>query len=141
MTFSLLKSSLTKSKLPGKKLKYPTANNIANYKKYLNIYNKIKRQMKTTYYHNLLEINTNNMKKTWLILNKALGKLNDKSSFHQNFVLNNKKVDNKTEIANGFNSCFSCIGNATEQKIPKPKQQFSTFFYEILQLIICFLNQ
>ena len=42
------------------------------------------------------------MKKTWQILNKALGKLNDKSSFPQNFVLSHKNVDNKTEIANGF---------------------------------------
>ena len=74
-TFGLLKSSLTKSKLLGKKLKNPTANNIANYKKYLYIYIEIKRQMKTTYYHNLLEINKNNMKKTWQILNKALGRI------------------------------------------------------------------
>ena len=136
MTFCLLKSSLTKSKLLGKKLKNPTANDIANYK-YLNKYNKIKRQMKTTYYRNLLEINKNNMKKTWQILNKALGKLNDKSSYPMNFVLNNKKVDNKTDIANGFISSFSCIGNATEKNIPKPKQ----CFYEIIQLIVCFLNQ
>ena len=97
MTFCLLKSSLTKSKLLGKKLKNPTANDIANYK-YLNIYNKIKRQMKT-----------------WQILNKELDKLNNKSGYPMNFVLNNKKVDNKTDIANGFNSSFSCIGDATEK--------------------------
>ena len=62
MTFGLLKSSLTKSKLLGKKLKNPTAHNTASYKKYPNIYNKIKRQMKTTYYHNIVIIyymNTN----------------------------------------------------------------------------------
>ena len=88
--------------------------------------------MKTTYYHNLLGINKSNMKKTWQILNKALGKLNDKSGFPQNFVLNNKKVDNRTEITNGCNSYFSSIGNSTEQKIPKPKQHFSTYFFEIL---------
>ena len=58
------------------------------------------RQLKTAYYHNLLEINNNNMHKTWQILNKALGKL----SFPQNFILNSKKVDNKTEIANSFDS-------------------------------------
>ena len=55
------------------------------------------------------------MNKTWQIINKVLGKLNDKSSFPWNFILNNKNIDNKTERANGFNSDFSIPGNATEQ--------------------------
>ena len=84
--------------------------------------------MKTAYYHSLLEINKNNMEKICQILNEALGKLNDKSSFRKNFIVNNKNVDNKTEITNGFNSYFTGTGNAREQKIPKLKQHFSTFF-------------
>ena len=57
MTFGLLKLLLTKSKLLRKKLNQPTANNTVKYKTCLNIYHKIKRQVKTAYYHNLLEIN------------------------------------------------------------------------------------
>ena len=69
----------------------------------------MKRQMKTAYYYNLFETNKNNTKKFWKILNKTLGKLNDKSSFTQNFKLNNKKFVNEREISYGLNSTF-CHG-------------------------------
>ena len=35
-------------------------------------------------------------------------------------ILNKKKVDNKPDIANGFNSYISGMGNVMEQKIQKP---------------------
>ncbi len=127
MTSGLLISSQTKSKLFKKKLTKPTQINIANYIMFRDKYNKTKKQMKHNYYHNILEANIHNMKKTWQTLKRVLGKLNDKSNFPQTFKINNMDVTDKTEISEGFNSYFSNIGNTTSQNVPLSNKHFSTF--------------
>jgi hypothetical protein len=59
----LLTSSKHKAKLFQKKLNKPTEENITSYKNYLNLYNKIKRELKRNYFCHLINLNKNNMKK------------------------------------------------------------------------------
>ena len=127
ITSGLITSSQTKAKLLKKKLKQPTHNNITNYKMFRDQFNKIKRKMKIDYFHNILETNKHNMKKTWQTLKNVIGKMNDKTNFPQSFLINNKHVYNKTEIAQGFNSFFANIGKTTSQNVPHANKHFSEF--------------
>ncbi len=61
-----------KSNLFIKKLKSVTDINVHNYKDHLKIHNKLRRTLKSTYYQEIIEANTNDMKSTWKILNKAI---------------------------------------------------------------------
>ena len=53
------------------------------------------------------------MKKTWSILREVIGKKNDKSSFPQEFNIDNEIVTNRANIAESFNTYFSTIGSKT----------------------------
>ena len=128
MTTGLLKSMRTKSNLFQKKLKIPSENNIRKYKIYVNMYNKLKREMKTTYFKNMLEANKHDMKNIWKTLKQAIGKSNDKRHFPQTFLVENEKVTDKTKIAQAFNDYFSSIGKTTSQNVPTAEnKKFSDY--------------
>ena len=91
-TTGLLTSSKQKSKLLTKKLCKPTEANVKEFKEYNNMYNKLKRKMKATYYKIKLDENRQNIKKTWSILKQALGKCNDKSNYPNILKINNDTV-------------------------------------------------
>lgn len=126
-TSGLLTSSINKSKLFSLKLREPTEVNIIKYKCFNNLYNKLKRTMKSLYYRTALEENKNNSKKCWSILKQALGKLNDKSSYPQAFSINNTSIVDKVQIAEGFNNFFSNIGLQTSHNVPTSNKCFSSF--------------
>ena len=48
--------------------------------------------MKLAYFKNMLEQNKNNMKNTWDTLKKAIGKVNNKTSFPQSFIIENNHI-------------------------------------------------
>jgi len=123
----LLTSTRTKCKLLKMKLKKPTVENINAYKIFLNVFNKLKRTMKRNYFANMIEQNKNNMKQTWLVLKKAIGKHNDKLSIVQNFTINNVNVTDKSEIAEEFNNYFSKIGESTGQSVPKSQRNYNDY--------------
>ena len=60
----------------------------------------------------------NNTKKTWSILNKVIGKQNDKSSLPDTFKINNQNESNPQIISNEFNKKFSTIGSKYGDNIP-----------------------
>ena len=63
ITPGLLASMRHKNKLFTKKLQQPTESNISTYKNYLNQYNKLKREMKISYFNQKLVENKHSMKK------------------------------------------------------------------------------
>ena len=91
----LLVSSVKRRKLYYKKLNKPNDSNITAFKNYNNIFNKLKRAMKITYFKISLEENKFNVKKTWAILRQAIGKLNDKSNYPNTFMINDIPVTDK----------------------------------------------
>jgi hypothetical protein len=127
MTTGLLTSSRTKSKLFVKKLQKPTMHNIATYKNYINQFNKLKKIIKRDYFKCMLDMNKHNMKKTWQILKKAIGKQSDKSSFPQSFKIDNENISNKMQIAESFNTYFANIGASTSQNVPKLKKHYTDY--------------
>ncbi len=123
----LLTSMRNKTKLFRKKLKQPSEHNIIKYKTFINQYNKLKRIMKTNYYRNMIEMNKHDMKKTWQILKQALGKLQNKSTFPQEFKIIGQTVTNKEDIAQEFNSYFATIGKITGQNVPQSIHHYSEY--------------
>ena len=123
----LLTSMRTKSKPFHKKLQTPSMANINRCKKYTNMYNKIKKSMKKNYYHKLIDDNKHNIKETWNILKSVLTKKNDKSSFPQQFNINNINISDKSTIANSFKDFFSNIGKITSNNIAKANTKFSDY--------------
>jgi len=95
-TSGLLTSAKKRATLFCKKLSKPTEYNIKTYKTYNNMYNTL------IYYKNIRIENKFNIKKTWSILKQATGKLNDKSSYPNNFIINNLSITDKQEAAEGF---------------------------------------
>ena len=130
LTKGLLTSSRNKYRLFKNKLSKPTDNNIIKYKNYNRIYNRLMRTAKTQYYSQLIEENKFNMKKMWQILNKAIGKHNNKSTFPSTFTINNKEVSDKTKIAEEFNKYFSEIGLKTGQNVPASPHTYTHYLPE-----------
>ena len=127
MTLGLLNSSRQKSKLYTRKLKKPTALNILQFKTYLKLFNKIKRKAKITYYKTILEENKHNIKQTWKVLKKAIGKEHDKINLPNTFNVENKSVSDKTEIADAFNNFFANIGYNVSHNVPSVNRDFSSY--------------
>jgi len=47
-----------------------------------------------------------------------MGKLNNKTSFPQTFLINRTLITDKYQIVEGFNNYFSKIGIQTNQNVP-----------------------
>ena len=80
-TNGLLTSSKKRAKLLTKNISKPTELNIHNFKIYNNMYNKLIRYMKISYFHKAFDENKHDIKKTWSIMRQAIGKINNKSSY------------------------------------------------------------
>ena len=97
------------------KLRNPSVSNQHIYKSFINMYNKLKTILKKDYYKSMLSKNKNNIKNTWALLKKAIGKENDKSNIPQSIQIQNEHVTDKTKIADSFNDYFASIGKITGQ--------------------------
>jgi len=122
MSKGLLKSSKTLNKLYKQKLnKDKTHPTHIKYLQYRNMYNKLKRETKLTYYDDLFKKYKNDIRKTWSVLNSLIGRVNDKSTISDTFKINNCSITNKYEIANEFCEYFTNVGLKYANNIPKSK--------------------
>ena len=117
VTNGILTSSLTKSKLLKKKLKKPTEQNINAFKKYCIIFDKVKKMAKESYFNLKLELNKNNLKKTWEILRQAIHKQNNHPTIPDTFIINGKSNSNISEIAEEFNNFFCKYRRTNSKKL------------------------
>ena len=90
------------------------------------MYNKLKRITKINYYNEQIDINKHNMKNTWTILKKAIGKHSNKKKFPQSFQVDQKKSNTK-EIADSFYNFFSKIGKTTSENVPRVPNNFEDY--------------
>ncbi len=127
ITKGLLISSKKKDELFKTKLSNPTEHNIIQYKNFNRMLTKLMRTAKTQYYSQLIEDNKLNMKKMWQILNKSIGKQNDKSTLPSSFTINNVQTSDKHKITEGFNKYFSEIGFKTSQNVPISPQNYTHY--------------
>ena len=92
-------------------IKNPTSYRKNLYKKYRNeVTNKIKLAKKE-YYKNKLNNANRNSKKTWDVINTALGKKCNKKTTIKCLKFNNKIIENKKEICNSLNTFFANVGH------------------------------
>ena len=81
-----------------------------NIKIFENVININIAETKRTYYHNTFRKYKNDMKKTWKVINKTLGKRNQKTNPHMSIELNNTLIPDPNKIVNTFNNYFANIG-------------------------------
>ena len=118
MTRGLMKSRQTKLTLYEKSLKMPTPHNISFFKKYKNLYNKVYRARKKSYYSEMLISYQGNIKKTWGIMREAAGLPKRKSKLTDTLKVDNLLIKGEAKIAECFNEHFSTITDKLRDTIP-----------------------
>ncbi len=104
---ALLKSQRKKLQLYRKSIRHPpTHPSRLTYRRYRNIYNRLRKTAKREYFSNQLDKFKNNTRQTWNIYRQFLGKINDKTSITDYFVIDGKESNDKTVISEGFNNFF-----------------------------------
>ena len=118
MTAGLLISRRRKLELYKTYLASRTELNFAVYKNYRNIFNRLIRASKVSYFESQLKLNQKDPKTVWKILNESLNRVSAKSSILKEISVDGKLITEPIEIANSFNTFFSEIANNIRAKIP-----------------------
>jgi hypothetical protein len=116
MTSGLLVSRLKKLELSKLCSCTPSPENSNRYKSYRNMYNRLVRISRKSYYEEQLTLNKNNLRKTWQILNDALNISKNKQTISR-LMVDNILIDKPTDIANKFNCFFTSIASEISSKI------------------------
>jgi hypothetical protein len=102
-------------------LKDPTPNKEEQYKIYRNKLHHLLRRAERDHYENIININKNNLKKTWSVMKNIINKKRQ-TSFPDYFISNNTKITEKYDIATHFNNFFVNIGSTLANAIPPGNQ-------------------
>jgi hypothetical protein len=125
ITYGIIKSINYKDKLYKTLINTPITDpkydvlktNLQTYKKILK---KSIVQAKKLYYQNRFDTCNNNIRQTWQTIKEILNKTKRKE-LPKYFKIEQRETDDKTEIANHFNSYFANIGETFANSIVKPK--------------------
>ena len=101
--------------------------NRTKYTRYKNILTNVLRQAKKQYYSIQFQMNKDNIKNTWKIINSAINKRNKTQNIEKIKNNNNTIIKDPKSIAECFNEYFSCIGKNLAEKIPETATNFRTF--------------
>ena len=80
------------------------------YKKFRNSVNNKLHKAEREHYHKLLMKNKNNLSKSWKIIKDVINKNKKSNLLPEKFLINNKDIHNKQEIADAFNKYYVNIG-------------------------------
>ena len=72
------------------------------YKRYRNMYSRIRRKAKFQYNYDLISACRNDSKKIWEILNRVTGKVRKKSNLSEEIIVDGIKESNQKTISNAF---------------------------------------
>ena len=92
-------------------VKNPTSYRKEVYRKCRNKVTNMIKVAKKEYYEKKFTDNHGNSKKTWDVINSALGKKSNKKTNIKSIKCNNKIVTDKNEICNSLNSFFANVGH------------------------------
>ena len=130
MSYGLKISQKQKEKLFAKKIKHPNENNIAKFKIYNKLYNKLRRAAKKMFYDNQFKKFAKNSKQTWSVIREILGTKKQKDQIPDFFKQNGELISEYIDIANGFNEFFTGIGSKLASEIGNPDSDFKSFMAE-----------
>ena len=115
------KAIIHKNKLYFRFRKTPTPEYQKIYKAYKNKLNSLIRRLDIQYYKNLIEMNKNNIRKSWQVIKEIINK-NKTSNQQTAFKVNDRLTEDKDKIANGFNKFFVEIGPTLEKNCPTSEE-------------------
>ena len=101
------------------KTKRPSDVNIKNYKTLCTKYNRDLRKSRREYYQNYFNENRYKSKETWSAIKQIIKKSKKTHSIPSSFMVNDKIVSDRNEIAGEFNSFFSRIGQSVSDDVKK----------------------
>ena len=127
MSKGLKISKKRKDILFARKVKYSCDKNINEYKIYNQLYNKVRRSAKKSYYDKQFIKFTNDSKKTWSVIREVIGSCKQKDQLPNFFLKNGNIIKDTLEIANGFNTFFAGIGPKLASEIEPSDINFETF--------------
>ena len=118
LTLSLIKSCRKKSRLLKiyKKIGTPLARK--RYIVYKNALKQILRNEEKSYYDKCFASASNDIRKTWKLINQLLNKNNNSCNKNPIFNIDNTLSQDKSAIVQAFNNYFTNIGNSLASKIP-----------------------
>ena len=132
MTSGLKRSSQKLKKLYKSYLKSSsTTDACETYVLYRNCLNKVKRRCKIDYYKNSCESYKNNTKKLWEIMNRSIGKINNKNCVIESIRTGNLILTDPVSIANELCKHYSGVGKRLSASIPTPSADKRTYISKI----------
>ena len=118
MTKELSKSIMNKSRFKNRYLKWPSRENFLAYKKAKSLCNSLNRKAKNTYFEKATENGIMGSKKFWSTVKPFLS---SKGFIHNNDIkieIDNKMIEDESELAKTFNSHYINIVKSTTGKHP-----------------------
>ena len=131
MTHGIIKSIRKCKQLYHKMLKNDAQSSRTRYTEYNSTLQKVKRHARKHYFETKCKENKNNMRELWQLVNKATGKINDKTSIIEYLNLNGIQLHNPEDITNQFGEYFSTVGNKFAEKIAKPERSIDEYLCAI----------
>ena len=118
MTKGLESASKTKLRLYKDSLKSnSTENDVQRYKHHQNLYNQLKRKLRTDYYHLKCESYKSNTKKLWSLINQMITKVKHKGSIIPFITVDGIKYNKPKTIADKFGEFYSQLGSTLAKYI------------------------
>ena len=91
---------------------FPTELNIQKYKSFKNQNLSDQKAAERSYYKDQFGILGDDLRKSFKVLRKVIGKQYGQNMANIDFIIRNKLVSDETEIANGFNNYFVTVGKS-----------------------------
>ena len=97
-----------KNKLYYQSIRHPEKEQI--YKRFRNSVNKKIHEAERNHYQQLILKNKNNLSKSWKIIKEVINRNKKSNPLPESFLINDKEIGNKQEIADAFNKFYVNIG-------------------------------
>ena len=88
------------------------------YKIYKKVLDKVIREAKNGYYNNTIKQAGADTRKLWSILNEVIDRKQYRHKMPNRFIIDNKHIRDKKNIANAFNAYFASIGKEMADQLP-----------------------
>jgi len=100
---------------------------MSNYKNYKNLFEKIKKNMKSMHYNSLFKKFQNDMTKTWKVIKEIIGKSKVVSnSLPRKVIVDELEICDQKTIPEKFNNFFVNVGPKLASKVVTPKNKYFT---------------
>ena len=131
LTPGIMKSISKCKQLYHKMLKNSSPELRTKYTEYNSTLQKIKRYARKYYFETRCEENKKNTKELWQLINKALGKITDKTSIIEHLNSKGLQLHNPEDITNKFGEYFSTVGRKFAEKIASPNKNINEYLCSI----------